>query len=138
MSKGPKVVYGEAELLRKLRKIPRATAGEILQHAVRAALEPIAKRARANAPKGETEELSSSIGIVWKRTGEQWFVAGVGIDDSGKPADLQRAHVMRFQEFGTVNHPAHPFLRPPFYNSSRAARKLVIDDIRTRVLTAAR
>lgn len=103
---------GLAELQTALRELPDATARNVLRRVAKDALEPIAQRARQLAPV-DRGALIFSIGVNNKLTRRQRSQA-----DKGDPNDvvmyagaggLPQAHMM---EFGTVDIPPRPFLRP--------------------------
>lgn len=116
---------GFRELDRALSELPKATGKNVLRRVAKGALEPMADRAAALAPE-ETGKLAFSIIVSEKRTrrakgksktrfsGGRFITdASTGIEMAMGPASgtgvLQYA---TFVEFGTVDTPAHPFMRP--------------------------
>lgn len=112
-------IDGLRELEKALATLPKATGKNVLRRVLRARAEPIADAARASAPDDPATtsgDLKSGIAVGTKLSKRQAglhrkmfkndraaveMFAGAGPD----PA----AHT---QEFGTINHPPQPFMRP--------------------------
>lgn len=111
MAKGFSVhVEGLRELEQALKQLPRANAKAVLRRTLKEAGEPIAKSARAKAPKFEMY-LSESIDVGTKLSRRQ-----AGLHKKQSPVEMfvgpgpdPAAHL---DEFGSVNGPAQPFMRP--------------------------
>ena len=126
----------------KLKRIPDM-AVDAAKRAMEEGAQEIVEAMRAAAPKGATGNLRDSIGWTWGDVPPGAFM----IDEirSGKNQGDQYATMRlkiyagssdvfyaRFQEFGTVKHPAHPFFLPTWKAKKAAFRK----HIRARVRPA--
>lgn len=109
---------GDRRLARKFRKLQsNASRNRVIRRPLSAALSPINKAAKQNAPVG-TGALKKSIGTkvkaypggVWggvgPRVGEKFTIIG---EDGKKHIPANYAHLV---EYGTARTPAKPFLRP--------------------------
>lgn len=108
-------ITGAKDLDKLLKRLPGKVAGRILQSSLRVGAMVIVKDARTRAPVG-TGTLRREI--VARKTSRA--------KASGKSAEVtigptQDAFWGLFQEFGTRFHPPHPWLRPAFEASKRAA-----------------
>jgi HK97 gp10 family phage protein len=121
-------ITGDKALLRKFKKLSSTVQRRVVRRPLTAALTPINKAAKREAPK-DTKALSKSIGkrvkvyrggvfgAVGPRTDERYTVT----DDRGRRRVPSRyAHLV---EFGTRNRAPNAFLRRAFdENKSRALR----------------
>lgn len=99
-------ITGAKELQRKLKRLPDKLARKVSGQATRAAMTPIRKAIRKNAPVGPTGNLKRSTFTRLKRYQQgQYFLATVG------PKWPLGAHG-HLIEFGTVNQPPRPYVRP--------------------------
>ncbi|MCG7508873.1 HK97-gp10 family putative phage morphogenesis protein [Mesorhizobium retamae] len=111
MAKGVSVkVEGLRELEQALKQLPKANAKAVLRRTLKEAGEPIAKAARAKAPKFEMY-LSESIDVGTKLSRRQ-----AGLHKKQSPVEMfvgpgpdPAAHLA---EFGSIHGPAQPFMRP--------------------------
>lgn len=111
MTEGAKVL-GIEELVRRLEAIDRNTRGVLLERAALAGAEPIRKSAEAKAPR-RRGVLAAGIGTeVVKRS-----TRGVTVRIGFRKEDFYGM----FQELGTRNHAAQPFLRPAIDEQKEAA-----------------
>lgn len=109
-------LIGFRELDKALGELPRATARNVLRRIGRAALEPLANQASAHAPVGRGV-LAFSITVSergtrrarWAREIDRRGSFTIAMGPAGGQGALNYAS---FAEFGTVNMPAKPFLRP--------------------------
>jgi HK97 gp10 family phage protein len=115
------VFTGGQDLDRALRALPDALSHEILIEALIEAAEPIRAEAASLAPRGrtgaphladnivaaETTRVTGSRRGRWRSVEAHEHVVAIG--PSYQPHDHFYG---MFQEFGTVHHPAQPFLRP--------------------------
>ena len=115
---------GDEALTKAFRQLSDAVSHDVAIEALTMAAEPIRRRAEALAPRssGRGPHLADNI-IVSETTRVRGFggsgrwkdvgpgVSAVAIGPSYRPHDLFYG---QFQEFGTANHPAQPFLRPAF------------------------
>ena len=126
-------IEGAAELDRVLKRLPKAIGERVLANAVRAGAKIIRDEARAKAPvrvggnlirlgkrssKGRLPGfLRSQIITAKARKGTSSDSVTIHVGPSTK------AFYGLFQEFGTRNHPAKPFLRPAFDGNVEKAIK---------------
>lgn len=108
---------GFRELDRALAELPKATGKNVLRRVAKGALEPMANQAAALAPE-RTGKLSFSISVGERRTRrvkrENKFDTRTGIQMAMGPASGSGAalNYAAFAEFGTVDTPAKPYIRP--------------------------
>lgn len=115
------------------RALSSAVTRQIAVDALKSAAEPIRASAAAAAPRsaGPGPHLADNIVIAESKFGASGNEAGadmatVVIGPSHKPDDLFYG---MFQEFGTANHPAHPFMRPAWDSHKRTSMKIVAQHI---------
>jgi len=112
-----------AELERELERLTRAAGRGVLRRSLKSAAQPMADLANDLAPVGQTGDYAESFAYSTKLNKRQRglhrkmfrddraAVEGfVGTDD---PAGVQ-------QEFGNVNHPPQPALRPAWDQDQKA------------------
>ena len=125
-------VAGFRDLDRALGELPRATAKNVLRRVAKAELEPLANRAAQKAPE-ESGRLAFSITVSERGTRRaEWyrrrqpheFVMAMG-PASGLGALYYATHV----EFGTVDTPAQPYMRPTWDSGANPMQ----EGIRTRL-----
>lgn len=102
-------ITGAAEIAALLKQMPDRVSQRVVENALRAGARVIAAEARENVPV-DTGELRDSITVAvskWegRRRKRDEGVVFVGF----KSPASRRAHLT---EFGTVNQPAQPFMRP--------------------------
>lgn len=105
---------GFKELERALAELPKATGKNTLRRTAKGALEPMAARARAAAPR-DTGALSLRIAVSEKRTrrAKTGFNRSTGIEMAMGPSSGEGVlNYATFAEFGTIDTAAHPFMRP--------------------------
>lgn len=105
-------VEGLKDIQAALADLPKATAKNIMKRVLLARAEPIAEAARSGVPV-DKGHLKNSINVSTRLTRRQRgkhrkqhrddveVFIGPGTDPAG-----------HLQEFGTINHPAQPFMRP--------------------------
>ena len=110
-SSKPVKFEGGRELDAALGQLPKATGRNVLKRTLKHAIQPIADAARANAPK-QTLHLVESLDEGFRLNKRQSRA-------NRNSKSFQEIHfgatndpAARHQEFGTVNHPAQPYLRP--------------------------
>lgn len=105
-------IEGLDELQTALRKLPDATAKNVVRRILRARAQPIADRAEQLAPEDQGD-LKDSIAVSTRLSKRQKRmhrkVDPHDIEVYVGPGPLPQAHL---QEFGTQNHQAKPFMRP--------------------------
>lgn len=107
-------IEGAKEMDRVLRALPRAVGRRAAVGSLRAGAKPIADEMELLAPRDQGELAESVVIRTAKDPGQVTVQVG--------PA--RSAFQAVFQEFGTKNHPAQPFMRPAF--DSKAAEALGI------------
>lgn len=130
MAAGLLGITGDRKLLRTLAKFSAADQRRLVRRPMSAALTPINKAAKRNAPK-DKKNLSKAIGkkvkvypgVIWGavgiRTGEKYSY----IDEDGnvhKPANYGP-----LRERGTQHAAADPFLRPAFDQERAGAVRIL-------------
>ena len=146
-------VEGLRELERALAELPKATGRNVLKRTLVKAGEPIADAARQKAPV-ESGDLQRSIAVSTKKpkdadVGKAAFAeamrGGASRGEAGAALRAARAanpnafaeafvgpgrHPQAImQEFGTVNHPPQPFMRPAWDSKQGAALDMVKSEL---------
>ncbi|MGR3813407.1 MAG: HK97-gp10 family putative phage morphogenesis protein [Cognatishimia activa] len=108
-------VEGFSELEEALDQLSQSTGKSALRRAMKKAAQPLADLANAKAPVGKTGEYATSFsystrlnkrqGRLHRRTFKNDRASIEGFVGTNDPAGVQ-------QEFGNVNHPPQPALRP--------------------------
>lgn len=103
---------GMRELERKLALVKGSTAKNKMRRVLREAGEPVARKARGLAPEDEGD-LRESIDVspLLNRSQRRQFPKGsfADLEMHIGPSGLVQGIT---QEFGTIHHAAHPFMRP--------------------------
>jgi HK97 gp10 family phage protein len=140
---------GFKELEKALAELPKATGKNVLRRIAKAALESMADAAAAKAP-ADQGPLSFSISVSEKRTrrakgggarlvGGKWrSAASEGIEVAmGPAAGLGTLYYATHVEFGTVDAPAQPYMRPAWDAGAEKALDFVKDNLGNEVAKAA-
>ncbi|WP_149455226.1 HK97-gp10 family putative phage morphogenesis protein [Escherichia albertii] len=127
---------GLADIARDLETLSRAENNKVLRDATRAGAEVMRDAVVERAPE-RTGKLKKNVVVLTqrsKRRGE--IISGVHIrgrnlrtgnsDNSMKASDPRNAFYWRFVELGTINMPAHPFIRPAFDTTEELAAQIAI------------
>ncbi len=132
---------GFKELERALAQLPKATGKNVLRRIAKGALEPMADSAAAKAPRDEGK-LAFSISVGEKRTRRvrTGFNKKNGIEMAMGPGNtlpgvLQYAS---FVEFGTIDTPAQPYMRPAFNAGAHAALDFIKANLGSEIQKSAR
>ena len=132
---------GFKELERALAELPKATGKNVLRRIAKGALEPMADRAAANAPTDEGK-LAFSISVGEKRTRRvrTGFNKRTGIEMAMGPGNTMGGVLQyaAFVEFGTVDTPPQPYMRPAFISGSERALDYIKDELGEAIATAAK
>lgn len=104
-------VYGQSKLRRQLRRFPDAVTEE-LQTEIEYSAEELRATMEQLAPKDEGQ-LAEAAQKVVSRDGLSAKI-GYGNVAGFKRAWKRGGFKAIWQEFGTVNHPAQPFVRPAY------------------------
>ena len=142
-------LQGSADLKKRLAQLPQAVGVSVQRKALLTGAEPIRAAAAALAPRDSQSSgphLADNIVIaVQTKTGlkqaglsaAEEDMAGDGpvveIGPSLKPSDHFYGY---FQEYGTVHHPAQPFMRPAFDTKAQTSLALVMSLMWTAIRKA--
>lgn len=131
-------LHGLKELDRALAELPKAVGKNVLRKIARKALGPVARDAKANAPRAEGE-LAKSIRIGTTLTGRQrrWRRRHGAVEMFVGPSWPTGAHG-HLQEFGTAHHGAQPFMRPAWDANRQQVLATISDDAWHELAKAAR
>ncbi|MEQ9944111.1 HK97-gp10 family putative phage morphogenesis protein [Pectobacterium aroidearum] len=127
---------GLNDIAKDLEKLSKAENNKVLRDATRAGAEVLKAEVIAKAPE-RTGKMRKNVVVVTqksKRRGE--ISSGVHIrgvnprtgnsDNKMKASNPRNAFYWRFVEIGTVNMPAHPFVRPAFDTRQEEAANAAI------------
>lgn len=132
-------LQGSADLQKRLLELPKSLSMSVQRQALIAGAEPIRAHAASLAPRDEQAgppHLADHI-VVGVQSARKLRSAGLsaaeediaasGLTVEVGPALQPSDHFYGyFQEFGTVHHPAQPFMRPAFDTQARASLNLVL------------
>jgi HK97 gp10 family phage protein len=129
-------VEGLKELDEALREFSKATERNIIRRSLLAAGEPIRDAAAARAPRLRGA-LAASIGEGTKLSRRQKGLhrAESGVEVFVGAGSLAQAIT---QEFGTVNHPPQPFMRPAWDENKGRALSIFKDKMTDEIDKAAK
>lgn len=120
-------VEGLKELEEALRELPKATGKNVLRRALLKAGEPIASSAAALAPRLRGKlQMSIGTGTKLSRRQKRLHRPESTVEVFVGAGALVQAIT---QEFGTVNHPAKPFMRPAWDGNKTKALDTIRDDL---------
>lgn len=107
---------GFAELERALvEDLPKATAKNVLRRTALTSMEPLEERAQQLAPRdkgGLVQRITTKV-VKARRTSRTRFETASGVTVATGPTGNQEGGGKAgWQEFGTVNMPANPYMRP--------------------------
>lgn len=133
-------------IARDLEKLSRAENNKVLRDATRAGAEVLKEEVIDRAPV-RTGKMRKNVVVVTQKSRRKGEISsGVHIrginprtgnsDNSMKAKNPRNAFYWRFVEMGTVNMPAHPFVRPAFdtrqeeaVNAAIARANRAIDEV---------
>ncbi|EOC0004062.1 HK97 gp10 family phage protein [Cronobacter dublinensis] len=128
---------GLDEIARDLETLSRAENNKVLRDATRAGAEVLREEVIQRAPE-RTGKMKKNVVILTQkvhRSGE--ISSGVHIrgvnprtgnsDNTMKANNPRNAFYWRFVELGTVNMPAHPFVRPAFDTRQEQAAQVAME-----------
>ena len=133
-------VEGLRELADALAELPKATGANVLRRTLLKAGLPIAEMARSLAPRrtGTLAEVSISVTPAspskMTRTGKGAYDKQSKVEVLVEAGPEPQAIT---QEFGTVNHPAHPFMRPAWLANKLRALDIIKKDLWEEIEKAA-
>lgn len=129
-----------------MRRLSADVQRKTARAATNAAAQVVRKAAKANivaAPSVQTGSLRDAVIVRRIPPGESQLTSEhiVTVRGRGKPFNKKGQRVARaphahFVEFGTVNMPAEPFLRPALANNVRPAIDAMADRLRKRITKA--
>ncbi len=120
-------IEGLKELDEALKELPKATGKNVLKRVLLKAGQPIADAAAARAPrlKGKLQ-MSIGTGTKLSRRQKKLHKPESTVEVFVGAGALVQAIT---QEFGTVNHPAQPFMRPAWDGGQTGALTSLRDDL---------
>lgn len=141
---------GFRELEKALAELPKATGKGVLRKVAKGALEPMADNAASMAPTDQGK-LAFSIAVSEKRTrrakGKSTirFAGGKFKSDSstgitmamGPAGGSGTLSYATFVEFGTIDTPAQPFMRPAWSSGAMRALEYIKDNLGAEIDRAA-
>jgi HK97 gp10 family phage protein len=134
-------LQGFRELEAALEALPKSTGRNVLRRIARAALEPLAEHARGLAPV-EEGALRASIAVSEKRTRRvkrsHRFDNKTGLEMAMGPGSGEGAlPYASFVEFGTIDTPAQPFMRPAWDSGADGMLSYIADNLGAEIDKAA-
>lgn len=132
-------IEGSDELRQWLLTVPKKVGNKILRQALRRAGKIVQERAKALAPV-ESGLLKKSISVRRSKRAKRGTEAVVIFPDVTKFAVAEKAFGVKvgetavdfyapYQEFGTHDMPAHPYMRPAFDQTKDKALAIVKGDV---------
>lgn len=128
---------GLDEIARDLETLSRAENNKVLRDATRAGAEVLREEVIQRAPERSGKLKKNVVVLTQKSRRRGEISSGVHIrgrnmrtgnsDNSMKASDPRNAFYWRFVELGTVNMPAHPFVRPAFDTRQEQAAQAAME-----------
>jgi len=123
-------VKGLRELNKALNQLPEAVRGDVLEDVLTETAKPFAEIAQQHAPV-LTGFLKGSIGVVTE------FKTSKSVQVAIRAGAINRPPYGFYQEFGTAQHGAQPFMRPAWDALKRRAPAMIRAALRKRIAQAA-
>ncbi|EPX7401059.1 HK97-gp10 family putative phage morphogenesis protein [Cronobacter sakazakii] len=128
---------GLDEIARDLETLSRAENNKVLRDATRAGAEVLREEVIQRAPE-RTGKMKKNVVILTQKARRRGEISsGVHIrgvnprtgnsDNTMKANNPRNAFYWRFVELGTVNMPAHPFVRPAFDTRQEQAAQVAME-----------
>ncbi|WP_426346355.1 HK97-gp10 family putative phage morphogenesis protein [Cronobacter universalis] len=128
---------GLDEIARGLETLSRAENNKVLRDATRAGAEVLREEVIQRAPE-RTGKMKKNVVILTQKARRRGEISsGVHIrgvnprtgnsDNTMKANNPRNAFYWRFVELGTVNMPAHPFVRPAFDTRQEQAAQVAME-----------
>ncbi|EKP4474663.1 HK97 gp10 family phage protein [Cronobacter dublinensis] len=128
---------GLDEIARDLETLSRAENNKVLRDATRAGAEVLREEVIQRAPE-RTGKMKKNVVILTQKARRRGEISsGVHIrgvnprtgnsDNTMKSNNPRNAFYWRFVELGTVNMPAHPFVRPAFDTRQEQAAQVAME-----------
>jgi HK97 gp10 family phage protein len=128
-------VEGLRELERALAELPKATAKNTLKRTLKLAAQPIADHAQRLAPR-DTGGLAEGIMVTTKKPKRHKPKSGRAFAEIYIGPKARSVNAVP-QEFGTVNHPAQPFMRPAWDAEQMTALDIIKNELGGQITKAA-
>ena len=128
-------VEGLRELERALAELPKATAKNTLKRTLKLAAQPIADHAQRLAPR-DTGGLADGIMVTTKKPKRHKPKSGRAFAEIYIGPKARSVNAVP-QEFGTVNHPAQPFMRPAWDSEQMNALDIIKNELGDQITKAA-
>ncbi|WP_426041506.1 HK97-gp10 family putative phage morphogenesis protein [Brevundimonas sp. TWP2-3-4b1] len=142
MAKVTERVEGLADLDKVLGELGKATGRNVLRRLAVKRLEPMAEEARRRVPV-EDSDLKDSIAVSTNLAGyakrlnsRSKSEAQASMGPAGR-GDGKAPPQGSLQEFGTVNHPPQPFMRPAWDSGKGELLDAIADDLWSEISKAA-
>ena len=134
---------GLNDIAKDLEKLSRAENNKVLRDATRAGAEVLKAEVIDRAPN-RTGKMRKNVVVVTQKSRRKGEISsGVHIrgvnpktgnsDNTMKAKNPRNAFYWRFVEMGTVNMPAHPFVRPAFDTAQEMAAEAAIKRMNTAI-----
>ncbi len=134
---------GLEDIARDLETLSRAENNKVLRDATRAGAD-VLKDEVANRAPVRTGKLKKNIVVVTQKGRKKGeitsgiHIRGVNLqtgnsDNTMKTSDPRNAFYWRFVELGTVDMPAHPFVRPAYDTREEEVAKVVFDRMNSAI-----
>nr|WP_246753578.1 HK97-gp10 family putative phage morphogenesis protein [Dickeya oryzae] len=131
------------DIAKEFEKLSKAENNKVLRDATRAGAEVLKAEVIANAPV-RTGKMRKNVVVVTQKSRRKGEISsGVHIrgvnpktgnsDNKMKANNPRNAFYWRFVEMGTVNMPAHPFIRPAFDTTQEMAAEAAIKRMNTAI-----
>jgi HK97 gp10 family phage protein len=128
-------VEGLRELERALAELPKATAKNTLKRTLKLAAQPIADEAQRLAPR-DTGKLAEGIMVTTKKPKKHKPKSGRAFAEVYIGPKARSVGAVP-QEFGTVNHPAQPYMRPAWDSKKMTALDIIRSELGNQITKAA-
>lgn len=129
-------IEGLSETAAALDEFSKATSANILRRVLLAAGAPIGATATALAPRGPTGDLIASISVVPAQPSKMTRGGRGAYDKQSQVEVLVEAGPVAesiFMEFGTIHHPAQPFMRPAWAQQRGRALQIVTEQLSVEI-----
>ncbi|AOR64861.1 HK97-gp10 family putative phage morphogenesis protein [Pectobacterium wasabiae] len=134
---------GLSEIAKDLEKLSRAENNKVLRDATRAGADVLKEEVIDRAPVNTGKMRKNVVVVTQKSRRKGEISSGVHIrgvnpntgnsDNKMKASNPRNAFYWRFVEMGTVNMPAHPFVRPAFDVKQELAAQAAIQRMSTAI-----
>lgn len=140
-------VQGLRELGERMKLLQQEVQTKLARRATASAAGVVRKRARQLAPVADEPYTTNGVDVqpgnlarqtIIKRISRSQLTSEHIVTLRGNAKAGYAYMVGVFQEFGTVNHPAQPFLRPAFDESNQRAQDAMVKVLRQGIEKAAK